>query len=819
MKKNFSKSVQRILKYAKEEAIRLGHSYVGSEHLLLGIILDNKSKASKILESIGIPLQDLQNKIESLLRPTGGTLTLGHLPLTRRSEKILRNSFSEAEKMNLLTADDSHLLLAISLETEGIAKEVLDYFNADYELIYTFIASSMKENLDSNSANLKEKRKSSKTPTLDLFSRDFSKMVIEDKLDPVIGRNIEIERVAQILSRRKKNNPVLIGEPGVGKTAIVEGLAIRIQKKTVPRVLWGQRVVALDLAGLIAGTKYRGQFEERIRALLTELEKSEKIIIFIDELHTIVGAGAASGSMDAANLFKPALARGDIQIIGATTLNEYRKYIEKDGALERRFQKIIVNQPSTEDTVKILLGLQQKYENHHQIRYLQESIYACVELSERYITDKFLPDKAIDVMDEVGARIHINNIFVPDNIVKLEDEIRVVRLEKEAVIKEQQFEKAASLRDKERKLINKLSEFETRWNEDNSKNQPKVNEEDVANVISMMTGIPINRVAESESVRLINMTKEIGKEIIGQDKSIEILSRAIRRARTGFKDPRHPIGSFMFVGPTGVGKTEMAKALARHLFGNENSIIKMDMSEYMERHNVSRLIGAPPGYVGYDEGGQLTEKVRRNPFSVVLFDEIEKAHPDVYNLLLQILDEGKLSDNLGRMIDFRNTIVIMTTNLGTKSITETSIGFSKKEDDRKELELNIHADIKKRFKPEFLNRLDEVIIFNQLTINNLIHIIDIQLQNIVKNLSAKNIQFKISKKAKELLIQDANYKEWGARPLRRVIQNRLESYISEKFLTGEFTEGGVINVKTDRGNLLLTQIHKKPKKKITAKSK
>jgi ATP-dependent Clp protease ATP-binding subunit ClpC len=522
--------------------------------------------------------------------------------------------------------------------------------------------------------------------------------------------------------------------------------------------------------------------------------------------------------MDAANLFKPALARGDIQIIGATTLNEYRKYIEKDGALERRFQKIIVNQPSTEDTVKILLGLQQKYEIHHQIRYLPESINACVELSERYITDKFLPDKAIDVMDEVGARIHINNIFVPDNIVKLEDEIRVVRLEKEAVIKEQQFEKAASLRDKERKLINKLSEFEARWNEDNSKNQPKVNEEDVANVISMMTGIPINRVAESESVRLINMTEEIGKEIIGQDNSIEILSKAIRRARTGFKDPRHPIGSFMFVGPTGVGKTEMAKALARHLFGNENSLIKMDMSEYMERHNVSRLIGAPPGYVGYDEGGQLTEKVRRNPFSVVLFDEIEKAHPDVYNLLLQILDEGKLSDNLGRMIDFRNTIVIMTTNLGTKSITETSIGFSKKEDDRKELELNIHADIKKKFKPEFLNRLDEVIIFNQLTINNLSHIIDIQLQNIVKNLSAKNIQFKISKRAKELLIQDANYKEWGARPLRRVIQNRLENYISEKFLTGEFTEGGVINVKTEKGNLLFTQIHKKSKKKITAKS-
>ena len=817
MKKNFSKSVQRILKYAKEEAIRLGHSYVGSEHLLLGIILDNKSKASKILESIGIPLQDLQNKIESLLRPTGGTLTLGHLPLTRRSEKILRNSFSEAEKMNMLTADDSHLLLAISLETDGIAKEVLDYFNADYELIYTFIASSMKENIESNPTNLKEKRKSSKTPTLDLFSRDFSKMVIEDKLDPVIGRNIEIERVAQILSRRKKNNPVLIGEPGVGKTAIVEGLAIRIQKKTVPRVLWGQRVVALDLAGLIAGTKYRGQFEERIRALLTELEKSDKIIIFIDELHTIVGAGAASGSMDAANLFKPALARGDIQIIGATTLNEYRKYIEKDGALERRFQKILVNQPSIEDTVKILLGLQQKYENHHQIQYLPKSIDACVELSERYITDKFLPDKAIDVMDEVGARIHINNIFVPDNIVKLEDEIRIVRFEKEAVIKEQQFEKAASLRDKERKLINKLSEFEAKWNEDNSKNLPKVNEDDVANVISMMTGIPINRVAESESVRLINMSNEIGKEIIGQETSIEILSRAIRRARTGFKDPRHPIGSFMFVGPTGVGKTEMAKALARHLFGNENSLIKMDMSEYMERHNVSRLIGAPPGYVGYDEGGQLTEKVRRNPFSVVLFDEIEKAHPDVYNLLLQILDEGKLSDNLGRMIDFRNTIVIMTTNLGTKSISETSIGFSKKEDDRKELELNIHADIKKRFKPEFLNRLDEVIIFNQLTIENLIHIIDIQLQNIVKNLSAKNIQFKISKKAKELLIQDANYKEWGARPLRRIIQNRLENYISEKFLTGEFTEGGVINVKTEKGNLFFTQIHKKTKKKTTAK--
>ncbi len=815
MKKNFSKSVQRILKYAKEEAIRLGHSYVGSEHLLLGIIMDHTCKASNIIESIGVSTVMLREKLEELLRPTGGTLTLGHLPLTRRSERILRNTLVEAEKMNTEVADDTHLLLALSLESDGIAKEALDLFNIDYDLLYTYVTSTMSS--DKKDKPGKTSRQKSKTPTLDLFSRDFSKLAAEDKLDPVIGRNMEIQRVAQILSRRKKNNPVLIGEPGVGKTAIVEGLAIRIHRKEVPRILWGQRVVALDLAGLIAGTKYRGQFEERMQSLMNELEKNSDVIIFIDELHTIVGAGAASGSLDAANLFKPALARGDIQVIGATTLDEYRKYIEKDGALERRFQKIIVNPPSVEDTIKILTGLQPKYEEHHQVRYMPESIRACVELSNRYITDKFLPDKAIDAMDEVGSRTHIGNIFVPDNILKLEKKIREVRRKKEKVIQEQQFEKAADLRDKERKFLQQLQEMEDEWNAEKIKNLPVVTTEDVASVISMMTGIPINRVAESESQKLLNMADELGKTVVGQEQAIELLTQAIRRARTGFKNPKRPIGSFMFLGPTGVGKTELAKRLAVYLFNKEDNLIKIDMSEYMERHNISRLIGAPPGYVGYEEGGQLTERVRRNPYSVVLFDEIEKAHRDVYNILLQILDEGKLTDSYGRIVDFRNAIIIMTTNIGTRSITSTSLGFSKEgkteSEGKKELSADIIAEVKKTFKAEFLNRLDEIIIFNQLTPESLLKIVDIQLKDIVDNLAAKGIKFRISRKAKEILIKESNYREWGARPLRRIIQNRIENVISEKFLSGEFTESGVISVKAAKDNIEFTQYGVSPDEK------
>ena len=801
MKRNLSKSVQVILKIAKDEAIRLGHSYVGSEHLLLGIILDHNSKAGALMESIGVSLSEMHQKLETILKPVGGTITLGHLPLTRRAERILRNTFIEAEKLNKKIADDTHLLLAITRESEGIAKEVLEDYNIDYDLLITYITSLEKTDQYLGT------RTTSSTPTLDIFSRNFSALAAEDKLDPVIERSVEIERVAQILARRKKNNPVLIGEPGVGKTAIVEGLAIRIYKKIVPRILWGKRVLALDLAGLIAGTKYRGQFEERMQKVMQELEKTTDVIIFIDELHTIVGAGAASGSLDAANMFKPALARGEIQVIGATTLNEYQKYIEKDGALERRFQKILVDPPSIGDTVKILKGLQPKYEEHHQIKYLPEAITACVDLSERYIRDKFLPDKAIDVLDEVGSRIHISNIYVPDNILKLEKEIRELRGKKEQVIKNQQFEVAASLRDKERKLVKKLQDTEFEWNTEKNRVVPEVNKEDVASVISMMTGIPVNQVAESESQRLIRMSQEIGKHIIGQSESVDILCQSIKRARAGFKNPDHPIGSFLFLGPTGVGKTELAKVLAKYLFNNDESLIKIDMSEYMERHNVSRLIGAPPGYVGYDEGGQLTERVRRHPFSVILFDEVEKAHPDVFNILLQILDEGKISDSIGRIVDFRNTIIILTSNLGTKNISTTTIGFSKGEGESQyaKIKSDINIELKRIFKPEFLNRLDELIIFRSLVFEDLLNIIDLQLKDIRSNLREKNIQFKMSKKAKLHLIENCNYQEWGARPLRRMIQREIENTISEKFLTGEFKEGGNISLKIQKNSFVFIQ--------------
>lgn len=801
MKSNYSKRIQIVLKYAKDEAIRHGQSFIGSEHLLLGILKDGTGNAANLLISIGVDLQELRFRIDSRIKSTGDTLTLGHLPLTRRAERILKTTVGEAEKMGAEIADDIHLLLAIAKETDGDVTEILESFSIDYELLHSYVQSSAKTQV------IKGKKPKSATPTLDMFSRDISNLAATGKLDPVIGRTNEIERVAQILSRRKKNNPVLIGEPGVGKTAIVEGLALRILNKTVPRVLWSQKVVALDLAGLIAGTKYRGQFEERMQALMQELETARDVIIFIDELHTLVGAGSASGSLDAANMFKPALARGEVQVIGATTLDEYRKHVEKDGALERRFQKIIVNPPSHADAMKILEGLKSKYEEHHQIIYSTKALKACIDLSHRYITDKFLPDKAIDIMDEVGSRVHINNIFVPDTIVKIEKKIQLARKEKEQVIVQQQFEKAADLRDKERKLLDKLKEMHTEWNKEKSESRPVVSEEEVANVVSMITGIPVNKLAETESHRLLNMTDELRKFVVGQDEAISQLSKSIRRARVGFKNPQRPIGSFLFLGPTGIGKTELAKVVARHLFNNDESLIKIDMSEYMERYNVSRLVGAPPGYVGYEEGGQLTEKVRRNPYSVVLFDEIEKAHRDVYNILLQLLDEGRLTDSYGRSVDFRNTIIILTTNLGSKSINPTTIGFENndEENDRRKFDEEIMGEVKKTFRPEFLNRLDDIIVFKRLSREDLFSIVDLQLTDIRENLKTKQISFRISKGAKEILINEGNHKEWGARPLRRVIQNRIENVISEKFLAGEFKEGHIISVKSSGENLVFTQ--------------
>ena len=648
----------------------------------------------------------------------------------------------------------------------------------------------------------------SKTPMLDSFSRDVTKIALENKLDPIIGRDKEIERVSQILTRRKKNNPVLIGEPGVGKTAIIEGLALRIIKKTVPRLLWEQRVVALDMAGLIAGTKYRGQFEERIKGMIQELENSSDIIVFIDELHTIVGAGGATGSMDAANLFKPALARGDIQIVGATTLSEYRKYIEKDGALERRFQKIIVNPPSTKDTIDILKGIASKYEHHHKVRYEEDAINACVSLSERYIADKFLPDKAIDILDESGSRIHMSNLNIPDSIIKLEKKLMKLAKDKGNAISSQKFETAAQIRDKERKVKIKLEEEKKLIFNDQNYIKPVITADDVADVVATMTGIPLSKVAESETTRLLNMSNELKNQIVGQNHAIDKVSQSIVRARAGLKNPNHPIGSFMFLGPTGVGKTELAKVLSKYLFTNDNCFIKIDMSEYMERYNVSRLIGAPPGYIGYEEGGQLTEKVRRNPYSVVLFDEIEKAHKDVFNLLLQVLDEGTLTDSYGRKIDFTNTIIIMTSNIGTKKISPTAIGFGSQKNLKKDKIGDMFDDIKKYFLPEFLNRIDEIIPFNSLSKKDLFNIIDIQMQDLKDNLKDKRNSLRVSKTAKEYLLKDGSHREWGARPLRRAIQNEIENKISNLFIKGKFKENALITVKSEKNKLLFKQFLK-----------
>ena len=671
MNENFSKGIRVVLKNARDEAVRLNSRLVTPEHLLLGIILDKDGQANKMLRSLGCDVGEMKTMLEDLTPKSSMKNDVEQIKLSQNTEKILRNTIAESGKSNRKTSNQIDLLLILAKYNEGVIKDVVQFYSIDYEVIRSYIDMD-KQN---ESKTTIEKQEESKTPTLDLFSRDITALAKNGNLDPIVGRELEIERVAQILSRRKKNNPVLIGEPGVGKTAIVEGLALRIINKMVPRILWGERVLALDLAGLIAGTKYRGQFEERMKNLISELEMLSNTIIFIDELHTIVGAGATTGSLDAANLFKPALARGEIQIIGATTLNEYRKFIEKDGALERRFQKIIINQPSIDDTIKILHGIKEKYEKHHNVSISNKAIEACVNLSDRYITDRYLPDKAIDVMDEAGSRLRLNNIDLPDEILEIEKKIDNLSKKKEKSINVQDFEKAANIRDKQRKLKEKLDQFKFNWFNNPNKNNPTIDEDDVADVVSMITGIPLSKVATSESQRLLNMSTELKKTIIGQNDAIGKVCNAIQRARAGLKNPKHPIGTFMFLGPTGVGKTELAKKISEYLFANEDSLIKIDMSEYMERYNVSRLIGAPPGYVGFDEGGQLTEKVRRNPYSVILFDEIEKAHSDVFNILLQVLDEGRLTDSLGRTIDFRNTIIIMTSNIGTKSISSSTLGF------------------------------------------------------------------------------------------------------------------------------------------------
>ena len=826
MKENFSKRVQLIMKHAKEEAVRLGHSYVGSEHLLLGMIRLEAGLGVKIMDIYDCKLDDMQAMIEDMIKSSGGTMTLGHLPLTRRAERILRNAYNEAAALGDSVADDEHLLLAMLKETEGIAFEVLNSYNIDYDGVLELLKDDVTEEDDEDDDETlpiiqKEKSsKKSKTPALDHFSRNITDLARKGKLDPVIGRLDEIERVAQILTRRKKNNPVLIGEPGVGKTAIIEGLAQRINDKSVPRLLHNKRILSLDLASIVAGTKYRGQFEERMKTIMVELENTDNLILFIDELHTLVGAGGASGSLDASNMFKPALARGDIHCIGATTLDEYRKHIEKDGALERRFQKIIVNPPSQDETVRILMGLKEAYENHHNVRYDDSAIEACVYLSDRYITDKFLPDKAIDIMDEAGSRAHLHNVSVPQKIIDLEKEIDKVRTRKEEVVAAQKFEEAAKHRDKEQKLLIKLSKFQQEWQEHEHSKPELISEETIADVVALVSGIPVNKVAESETNKLLKMKDVLQKNIIGQKHAVTSISKSIQRARAGLKNPNHPIGVFLFLGPTGVGKTELAKVLANYLFSQTGSIVKIDMSEFSERFSISRLIGAPPGYVGYEEGGELTEKVRRNPYSVVLFDEMEKAHPDVYNLLLQLFDEGVLTDNLSRKVDFKNTIIILTSNVGTKEIVKGStLGFVDQSSDQsyEAMRDKLLDRIKTTFSPEFLNRIDETIVFHSLSEEHVLDIINLQLEDMRNNLQRKGIKIRLTKSALKLLVKKGFNPEYGARHLRREIQNSLEDPISEMLLEEKYVERDTIKVNAKKNVFLYTKapIKKDKSKKST----
>ena len=796
MKENFSKRVKVIIKISKEEAIRLGHSYVGSEHLLLGLIKEETGLSKKIFDIYDINLNEIISTLEGLIKTSGGTMTLGHLPLTRRAERILRNSFKESSNRGSSIADDEHLLLSLLSESEGIAVDILKSFSLDYSTVSDLIQSGDDKNnkgLEDNS----ESKNNSVTPTLDHFSRDITYLAKKGKLDPVIGRDIEIERLAQILTRRKKNNPVLIGEAGVGKTAIVEGLAQRIIRKTVPRVLHNQRVLSLDIAAIVAGTKYRGQFEERLKSIMVELEFNENIIIFIDELHTIVGAGGASGSLDASNMFKPSLARGDIHCIGATTLDEYRKFIEKDGALDRRFQKIAINPPSAKESVAILNGLKEKYEEHHGVKYTAKAIEMCVYLSDRYIADKFLPDKAIDILDEAGARSHLHNMQVPNNILRIEKKLQKIRDEKELKVKKQLFEEAAILRDNERKLLKKISVSQKRWKEKERLNVNEINSDSIADVVSIMTGIPLNKVAESENQKLLKLDNILKKYIIGQNEAINSLTKAIRRSRTGLKNPSRPIGVFLFLGPTGVGKTELAKSLATNLFPHNEALIKVDMSEYRERFSLSRLIGAPPGYVGYEEGGELTEKVRRNPYSVILLDEIEKGHSDIFNVLLQVFDEGILTDGLGRKVDFKNSIIIMTSNIGTKNSQNIGYGFGSvnKNKNHAKMETEIMDSVKRIFSPELINRIDESIIFKSLNEVDVYKIIDLQILDLIENLRNLGLKIKINISAKKFLAIKGYDARYGVRALRRKIQKYLEDPISEILLKKTLDKGTIISVK------------------------
>jgi ATP-dependent Clp protease ATP-binding subunit ClpC len=806
MEGNFSNRVQDVIRLSREEAIRLGHDYIGTEHLLLGVIREGEGIAIKILRNLGVDLFKLKKAIEDTVRTTGGTLTIGNIPLTKQAEKVLKITYLEAKLYKSDVIGTEHLLLSLLRDDDNIAAQILHQFNIHYDTVkgeLDNIINGKPSNPQQHASTgaPEKKAEKSKTPVLDNFGHDLTRLAAEDKLDPIVGREKEIERVAQVLSRRKKNNPVLIGEPGVGKTAIAEGLAMRIVQKKVSRVLHGKRVVTLDLAALVAGTKYRGQFEERMKAVMNELEKAKDVILFIDELHTIVGAGGASGSLDASNMFKPALARGELQCIGATTLDEYRQYIEKDGALDRRFQKIMVDAATVDETIQILVNIKHKYEDHHGVRYAAKAVDAAVRLSDRYITDRYLPDKAIDVLDEAGARVHLANIHVPKEIVDLEGEVEKIKQSKNQVVKTQNYEEAARLRDLEKKLLNDLEIAKREWEHQADKAVFEVTESHIADVVGMMTGIPVNKIAQSESDKLLRMDKELKAQVIGQDEAIEKLAKAIRRTRAGLKDPRRPIGSFIFLGPTGVGKTELAKALARYLFDSEEALVRIDMSEYMEKFSVSRLVGAPPGYVGYEEGGQLTEKIRRKPYSVVLLDEIEKAHPDVFNILLQVLDDGILTDSLGRKVDFKNTILIMTSNIGTRDLKRGGgIGFGTTSPDANfgAMKSTIEEALKRVFNPEFLNRIDDTIIFHSLEKKHMLEIIEIQMKDLMKRVSAMGVTVELNKQAKEFLADKGFDPAYGARPLRRALQRYLEDAIAEEILKGNYPEGTTIKVKLNK---------------------
>lgn len=837
MEAKFSNRVKEVISLSREEALRLGHEYIGTEHLLLGMIREGEGIAISLLKKMGADLDEVRMAIEHATKgtATGNVKNLESIPLTRQSEKVLKLTYLEARSYKSEIIGTEHLLLSILRDADSVASQVLARFDVSYEGVREVLGPlpnrptaghDTNDDDDDNSRTFgggssgKDAGKAagaekSRTPVLDNFGRDLTKAAEEGKLDPIVGREKEIERVAQILSRRKKNNPILIGEPGVGKTAIAEGLALRIIQKKVSRVLFGKRVITLDLASLVAGTKYRGQFEERMKAVMNELEKSPEVILFIDEIHTIVGAGGASGSLDASNMFKPALARGDIQCIGATTLDEYRQYIEKDGALARRFQMVMVDATTPEETIQILDNIKEKYESHHHVNYTPEAIEACVKLSDRYISDRFLPDKAIDVLDEAGARVHINNIHVPDDIVDLEAQIEDVKKEKNRVVKSQKYEEAAALRDKEKRLNESLESAKARWEEETRSKRYTVSEENVAEVIGMMTGIPTNRIAQSEGQKLLSMGKDLKGKVIGQEEAIAKLVKAIQRTRVGLKDPKKPIGSFVFLGPTGVGKTELAKVLATYLFDKEDALVRIDMSEYMEKFSVSRLVGAPPGYVGYEEGGQLTEKIRRKPYSVVLLDEIEKAHPDVFNILLQVLDDGILTDGLGRRVDFRNTIIIMTSNIGIRELKDfgTGIGFSTKaktDNVDTEMKNTIQNALRKAFSPEFLNRLDDVIIFNSLQREHIHQIIDISLSKLFGRITSMGYNIELTEKAKDFIAEKGYDQQFGARPLNRAIQKYLEDPIAEEILKGEVQIGDTLLADHVEGEEGLTVTVKKP---------